>query len=426
MPPDRPACKNLESLMKSQIHRHKILLIAGDLSGNANTTRLAECLAARNPGIIIHALGGKELGEIAKKSGGQWIGNTTNCSAIGICSVLLIYARAKMMSLRMQRFVRAEPVDAVVLCDWGGFNCRQLKFFNQQNIPILYYFPPRSWQKSGNAGLTFAHQVTRVATPFSWSAERLNAAGCQADWVGHPLLETAIAPSRRELLRKEFGAKAGDTLIALLPGSRKSEVRVLGPRMVKAAEILAKDSPMKFVVPVPEPLCEMAGGYFPSTFQILSGRSTDALLAADAAIVKMGSATLEAAVLGAPQISVYDLGWAARFEWALLWAWKKIPFIAMPNIILQRELVPELLGLKCRPEVMADSLRDLLANSDARKAMEDGYQEIRRQLGCELPHGATLGTARILEEMLGMGLSNKNSPKDHGSMASSPTARPNS
>ncbi|MEX1118042.1 MAG: hypothetical protein WEB60_04530 [Terrimicrobiaceae bacterium] len=382
-------------------NRQQILLIAGDLSGNANTTRLAECLASRNPDLVIHALGGKTLGALAKKTGGTWIADTTNCSAIGICSVLMIYARAKLMSLRMQKFVRSRPIQAVVFCDWGGFNCRQLKFFNNQGIPSLYYFPPRSWQKSGTAGLAFASKVTRVATPFSWSADRLKAAGCDADWVGHPLLEAGITRSRRERLRKEFGVKPGELLMALLPGSRKSEVRVLSPRMVKAAQILSKEFPVKFLVPVPEALVTMAAAYFPPPFHIVPDRSTEVLSAADAAIVKMGSATLEAAVLGAPQIAVYDFGWVARLEWSLLWAWKKIPFIAMPNIILQKELVPELLGLNCQPEKMADGIRNLLTNPEARETMELGYTEIRKHLGSELPQAPTLATATILEQMLG-------------------------
>ncbi len=411
--------------MSDPKHREEILLIAGDLSGNANTTRLAECVVARNPNIIIHALGGTSLGAVAQKSGGTWVCDTTNCSAIGICSVMLIYARAKLMSWRMQRFVKSRPVKAVVLCDWGGFNCRQLKFFKKQGTQILYYFPPRSWQKTGKAGLTFASRVTRVATPFPWSADRLNAVGCQAEWVGHPLLETAMSPNRRELLRKEFGVKPGETLIALLPGSRKSEVRVLSPRMVKAAEILSKESPIKFIVPVPEPLHKMASTYFPPSFLVMAGRSSDALLAADAAIVKMGSATLEAAVLGAPQITVYDFGWMTRFEWALLWAWKNIPHIAMPNIILQRELVPELLGLNCRPEVLAAAVKDLLTNPEAREAMAQGYDEIRKQLGSELPHGATMATTRILEQMLNTPSSKNKSKQDGNSTREAQTRATN-
>jgi len=124
----------------------------------------------------------------------------------------------------------------------------------------------------------------------------------------------------------------------------------------------------------------------------------------------MGSATLEAAVAGAPQVAVYDFGWACRLEWALLWMWKRIPFIAMPNIILQRPLVPEILGLECTPAMIAAKVEELLHHARAREAMEEGYREIREKLGSGLPKGATKRTVEILEEMLGLAAGGKNLP----------------
>jgi len=386
--------------MQGTDHRPSILFVAGDLSGDAHSSRLAERLTERHPGFLLHALGGRSLGAAVKRTGGVWIGDTTNCSAIGLCSVLPIYLWARWLSFKMRRFVRSHPIDAVVLCDWGGFNCGQLKFFNSEGVPILYYFPPRSWQRTGTAGLRFASRVTRVATPFQWSAARLTAAGCRADWVGHPILESVAEPGKRERLRREFEVGSDETLVALLPGSRKAEVRVLGPRLAEAARILSRGHPVKFVVPVPEPLVEEARAFFPAPIKIVVGRASDALLACDAAVVKTGSATLEAVAAGAPQVTVYDLGWAGRFEWLLLWMWKRIPFIAMPNIILQRTLVPELLGLHCRPEAIAAALSKLLGSGEARESMEAGYREIRGHLGENLSPGATERTVEILEEML--------------------------
>jgi|GEM_PF-131278 len=381
--------------------RPSVLFVAGDLSGDAHSARLAERLAERHPGFILHALGGRSLGAAVQRTGGTWIGDTTNCSAIGLCSVLPIYLWARWLSFKMRRFVRSRPPDAAVLCDWGGFNCGQLEFFKQAGVPVLYYFPPRSWQRTGNAGLRFAPMVARVATPFEWSAARLTAAGCRADWVGHPILESVAEPGKRERLRREFEAGPGEKLVALLPGSRKAEVKVLGPRLAEVAAILSRERPVKFVVPVPEPLAERARAYFLPPIKILVGRAPDALLACDAAVVKTGSATLEAVAAGAPQVTVYDFGWAGRFEWFLLWMWKRIPFIAMPNIILQRALVPELLGLNCRPEAIAASVSRLLSNDEDRRSMEEGYREIRGCLGGNLPAGATDLTVKILEEMLG-------------------------
>ena len=194
----------------------------------------------------------------------------------------------------------------------------------------------------------------------------------------------------------------GENLVALLPGSRKPEIRVLGPRMAAAAKILSGRRPMKFVVPVPESLVRMAHACFPPPIKIIVERAADALLACDAAVVKTGSATLEAAVAGAPQVTVYDFGWAGRIEWIFLWMWKRIPFIAMPNIILQRVLVPELLGPKCTPEGIAAAVGKLLQSDEDRRSMKEGYCEIRRHLGGDLPLGATERTVEILEEMLGM------------------------
>lgn len=379
-----------------------ILFLAGDLSGDAHTARLARLLADRHPEFRLHALGGRKLGEVVTATGGEWIADTTNCSAISLASVLKIYLWARWLQFKMRRFVRSRKIHLAVLCDWGGFNCRQLAFFQQVGVPVLYYFPPRSWQRTGTAGLQFAPQVTRVATPFDWSATRLTSVGCRADWVGHPLLETARGASSREALRQEFGVAPEEKLVALLPGSRLSEIHVLCPLLAATADLLSRAGAVRFVVPVPEPLVDKARAYFPPSCRILVGRATDALRACDAAAVKMGSATLEAAVIGAPQVAIYDLGWVARIEWVLLWAWKRIPFIAMPNIILQRQIVPELLGLNCRPDAIAAGLTDLLKNGEARQTMEKGYEEIRKHLGGNLPVGATERTAQIVEEMLGV------------------------
>jgi len=396
--------------MSGPDHRRSVLFIAGDLSGDAYTSRLAQCLADRHPDFILHALGGRHLGEVVKKTGGVWIADTTNCSAIGLSIVVRIYLWARWFQFKMRRFVRSHSLDAVVLCDWGAFNCRQLDFFNREGIPILYYFPPRSWQRTGNAGLRFAPFVTRVATPFAWSAARLNAVGGRADWVGHPLLEAPPDARSRESLREEFGVEANEKLIALLPGSRVSEIRVLGPRLAAVAAVLSRERPIKFVVPVPEPLLDKVRGYFPPTVKVLVERATDALRACDVAIVKTGSATLEAVAAGAPQVTVYDLGRAQRIEWVLLWMWKKIPFIAMPNIILQRMIVPELLGLNCRTETIIAAVNELLDRDEARRLMESGYEEIREHLGAKLSPGATERTVEILEEMIRESIVKKDSP----------------
>ncbi|MEA3187781.1 MAG: lipid-A-disaccharide synthase [Chthoniobacter sp.] len=379
-----------------------ILFLAGDVSGDFYAARLAEEIHARHPCWKLHALGGQNVAAAIKPTGGEWIADTGGCSAIGIAAVLSVYPRSHWLSAKMRRFVAAHQIDAVIMCDWGGFNCRHLRFFKRLGIPVLYYFPPRSWQRTGLPGLGIAPLVSRVATPFEWSARRLTAAGCEAEWVGHPLLESAHTPRQRVKLRQEFDLDADEKLVALLPGSRTTELNVLAPRMAAAAEMLRREHSAKFIVAVPDALAARARRFFPAAMRIVPGRAADALLACDVAIVKTGTATLEAAVIGAPQVAVYDFEWVRRIEWLLLWMWKKIPFVALPNIILQRMAVPELLGLDCRAEAIALSVGELLENEVQRGQMLAAYDEVRRLLGAALPVSATKRTAEMLDEMLGL------------------------
>jgi lipid-A-disaccharide synthase len=381
--------------------RPSILLIAGDVSGDVHTAALARTLLAHDPNRTLHALGGRRLRKIVAQSpGGQFLADTTNCSAIGIPSAIKIYFRCRRLRDQLWEFVRTQHIDLTVLCDWGAFNGRVLPGLHALGIPTLYYFPPRSWQRTGSSGLGIVPFVTRVATPFQWSAERLRCAGARAEWVGHPSLENIRTPGERPALRLTFGIEPNDTLVALLPGSRPSEIRVLASRMAKAASIVNAQTRVQFIAVVPRELADEARSHLPPSIQIVSDCAKELLLASDAAIVKTGTGTLEAVLAGTPQVAVYDVSVATRIEWGLLWAWRRIPFIAMPNIILQRETVPELIGLNCQPEKIAQALSRVLKDEAARDKMLRDYALIRQALGSELLMPATERTAQIVEEML--------------------------
>lgn len=297
--------------------------------------------------------------------------------------------------------MRKHPVDAVVLCDWGGFNCRQLNFFKKQKVPVLYFFPPSSWRRQGTGGLAFAAKVDSIATPFRWSAERLQAVGARAEWVGHPVLEFAGECKSRKELREEFGIAGEEKLVAMLPGSRNSEVGVLGKTLAATADLLKqRHDKLRFFVPVPSAMYRKARKLFPPDVEVIEGRAYEVLTACDAAVVKTGSATMEAVAAGAPMVAVYDLGWAARLEWLLLYTWKHIPFIAMPNIIVQKELVRELLGLRCTPGLIAAEVEKILFEAGERERLMEGYAIIREHLGANMHSGPTEKTLRLLEEVL--------------------------
>jgi lipid-A-disaccharide synthase len=379
-----------------------VLLIAGDVSGDVNTAALARALLEHNSNLTLYGLGGRRLREIVSASpGGQFLADTTNCSAIGISSAIKIYFRCRKLAGLLLDFVQNNHVDIAILCDWGGFNGRILPHLQALGIPTLYYFPPRSWDRNGShGGLGIASQVTRVATPFQWSAERLRRAGARADWVGHPSLEKVPAEQERSGLRSSFGVNADETLVALLPGSRRSEIRVIAPRMAKAAALVREHAPVRFIAAVPKELLAEAQSYLLPEIRTVSDCAMELLHAADAAVVKTGTATLEAALTDTPQLAVYDGSIIGRIEWCLLWAWRRIPFIAMPNIVLQRRVVPELIGLNCRPERISRELIELLSDDHKRIKMRSEYVLIRQALGSDLLVAPTERTAQIVVEML--------------------------
>jgi lipid-A-disaccharide synthase len=381
--------------------RRSILMLAGDVSGDVHAAALGMRLIARDPELTVHALGGKRLREVVEQSnGGEFLADTTNCSAIGILSACQIYLHCRALRDRMWEFLRTHHVDLAILCDWGAFNGRVLPGFHARGIPTLYYFPPRSWQRTGSLGLGIVPFVTRVATPFPWSAERLRSAGAQAEWVGHASLENVPAPEDRPCLREHFGVGPNDKLVALLPGSRPSEIQVLAPRMADTATIASAKLPLTFVAVVPGENAAEARRYLPPSIRIVTDCAKQLLVASDAAVVKTGTGTLEAVICGTPQVAVYDVSMVRRMEWLLLWAWRWVPFIAMPNIILQKHAVPELWGLDCRPETIAARLVEILTDEKIRGAMLDDYRAIHQALGSELPMSPTERTAQIVEEML--------------------------
>ena len=437
-----------------------LLFVAGDLSGDAHLALLAQRVLAQHPAWRIFALGGPQL----RQSGAQMLGDSSGNSAIGFTPSLAVIPRALRQQARVLALLKKERIDAAVLCDWGAFNGRLLKPLQRRGVPVLYYFPPRSWQREGNRGLSIAPFVTRVATPFSWSATRLQNAGCDAEWVGHPLLESAppfdesdeYAPTfleKRNALRQAFGAAQNDELVAIFPGSRDLELKIIAPTLAAAARLLrqsesgastrsaAREEKKQCVAPfqssadaqtksenqnaISEKDFAAAGAstrdevsgeapgrtrrfivaaaagrgaatrkYFADAalsgfLQVVENRGDEALQACDAAIVKSGTSTLQAAVMGAPQVVVYDVPPLLRAQARRLGVeTSRVPFVAMPNILLGRKIVLELLGENCTPEKIAAEIERLLQPENAAKLRRE-YSQVRRELGADLPLGAT-------------------------------------
>jgi lipid-A-disaccharide synthase len=378
----------------------KIFLAVGDLSGDIHCGLLVKELLNRHPDWKIGALAGSNVG----KNGAEIIGDTSGLGVIGFVSALMTVPRSLKLKEAAIRWIDREKPDIAVLCDWGGFNTRFIPELKKRGIPIFYYFPPRSWQKTGNGGLQIASDCQKIATPFEWSATRLQSVGSDATWVGHPILETLNKLNSRETLRREFGIADNEKLLALLPGSRSLELKYIAPHVVDAVRLLKQDaisSNLKVMVASAPENETRVRKIFGEDTKIVVNRSLELLRACDAAIVKSGTSTLEAAAADAPQIVVYNAPAIVRAQFELTGMRKKVPFIAMPNIIAGHEVVPELVGPpECGAQSIYTSIRELLESGPKIAKMREEYALVREALGKSLPYTATPKTADLIEEML--------------------------
>lgn len=376
----------------------KLFLSAGDLSGDFHCSLLIEEVLKRHPDWKITALGGPKI----RATGAQMLGDTAKLGVIGFASALAILPQLLRARLRALDWLHKNRPDAAILCDWGAFNARLLPDLKRLGIPVLYYFPPRSWQKSGSGGLSIAPLCERIATPFEWSAQRLNQVGARAQWVGHPILETARAAKSRAEIRAGFGVADSQKFIAIFPGSRELERQFIAPHIAGAVEILRKRLDAQFFVAATMGTSSKLREIFGPDVHILENRAFDLLRASDAAIVKSGTSTLEAAVADAPQVVVYDVPALLHAQVRLTGLRKKIPFVAMPNIILERAAVPELLGENCRAEKIAAALSQLLQDNQTTAPMRADYALVRKSLGENLPYTATHQTADLVDGVVGV------------------------
>ena len=376
-----------------------LFLSVGDASGDQHCSLLVRELRARHPDWNIVAL----AGPLCEAGGARLLGSTRGLGVIGFASALAVLPRSWWLHKRMLRFLASTTPDAAILCDWGGFNTRVLPDFKRQNVPVLYYFPPRSWQKEGDAGTQIAPLVDAVATPFEWSAQKLQRAGANAQWVGHPILENIAALPLREELRAKFGFSSKETVVVLLPGSRAMEIACITPHLAKALPLISSGAPtrtLRFVVAASRATGEQLKKFFPSSVSVVEGQTLELLRAADIGLVKSGTSTLEAAALDLPQIVVYEAPALIRLQVELTGLRRKIPFVAMPNIILNRGAVPELLGEKCRAPLIAREALALLDSTERVARMKEDYALVRRALGEQLSQSATKATADLVESLL--------------------------
>lgn len=369
-----------------------ILVVAGEASGDQHAAGLVSELARARPDLRFFGMGGPRL----EAAGLERLYDAREVSVMGITEVLPKVPRILSVMRGLVRAAREREPAVAILVDIPDFNLRLAQSLKRAGVRIAYYVSPMVWAWRPGRVRRIARDVDRMLCilPFEepWYRER----GVAAHYVGSPVLDELPDPAPAEDFRRALGLDPTRPTLALLPGSRMTEIGRMLPTMIGAAERIARERPgLQIVVPVaptiPREAIERA--FSKSTLRpvLLDGRAPEAVGASHVAVVASGTATLEAGLMLRPLVVVYRM---SPVTWTVGRVLVKVPHVSLVNLLSKRGLVPELLQNDATPERVAEEVRRLWSG-EARDEVVRGLEQLRTSLGQK--GAARNAGARVLE-----------------------------
>ena len=375
--------------------RRRVLLVAGEASGDVHGADLLAALRLQVPQVEVFGIGGPRL----RAAGMETIADVGEVATVGVTEVVG-RLRALVRAYRtLTRALRTDPPDLCVLIDFPEFNLRLARVAKRAGVPVLYYIGPQVWAWRRGRVRKIARRVDRLAVVFPFEpdlyAERLPG----VEFVGHPLLDRAVVTRPREETLRAHGLDPARRTVLLLPGSRVKEIDYLMPPMLDAVQRLLRTGSYQFVLglahTLPHDLVEARLGSLRGDVRLVSGDTYNLIGAADIALVTSGTATLECALLECPMVIVYRVS-AVTFALGRLLV-RGVRHVGMPNIVAGPEAGPELLQRRATGVAFAAAARAILEQPARRAAIVEDLREVRRRLG---RGGAAGRAAAIAIELL--------------------------
>ena len=380
----------------------KIMLVAGEASGDQHAARLVQAIRDRLPQAEFFGIGGEALAH----QGMRLACHAEDLAVIGLTEVFHKIPTIWRALQALWRYLRDERPDLVILVDFPDFNFLVLRLARRFRVPVMYYISPQVWAWRRGRVKTIARLVNRMVVIFPFEEEFYRQHGVAVTYVGHPLLETLPALPPRLQLRERFGIQTDELAVALLPGSRSGEISQLLPDMLASAAQLREQLPQcRFLLPLaataPPALVEQLISPAKIPVAIYQGQTYEILAAADIALVASGTATLETALLGTPMVIIYRV---ASLTFAVARLLVRVPNIGMANLLAEEELFPELIQGDVTPARITAAVLQIIRDPDHLARISAGLKRIRHRLGGP---GASARAASVALELLGLSNINK-------------------
>ncbi len=363
-----------------------VAMVAGEASGDLLAASLLGPLRDRVPGLVASGIGGPRMAEAGFEA--AW--PIDRLAVRGYVEVIRHYREISGIRKALTRRLLAEPPAAFVGIDAPDFNLdlevRLREAWRGQRRPVIHFIGPSIWAWRGKRIDKIARAVDHILVVFPFEAAIYEKAGIAATYVGHPLADAIPLEPDRHAARTALAIPSGARVVALLPGSRLSEIEYMAATFVEAAALLHRRDPtLAFVAPMASPAARAAFDAVVRDrrpdlpLRVIDGQSGLALAAADAVLVASGTATLETALYKRPMVIAYKM---AALTAMLMRRMGYLPWVGLPNILAREFVVPEFLQEAATAEALADAMQFQLDDVANRQRLEQRFAELHENLRC--------------------------------------------
>ena len=371
-------------------------MVAGEASGDLLAGLLLKGLRQRWPALQSHGIGGPQMAEQGFEA---WWPHD-KLAVRGYVEVLRHYREISgIRDALAQRLLQQRPA-AFIGVDAPDFNLGLEARLKQAGIKTIHFICPSIWAWRGGRARKMAASVDHVLCLFPFEPDLLRAHGVAATFVGHPLADAIPLQPPRTASRAALGYGDQDPVVAVLPGSRRSEIAYIAPRFLQAVALLHRQRPdLRFVLPVApglRPLLEplVAAHAANAPLRLIDGQSHTVLAACDVTLIASGTATLEAALYKRPMVIGYNMH---ALSWQLMKRMKYQPWVGLPNILCRDFVVPELLQGDCVPDKLAAAVVAWLDDSAASARVARRFEDLHSLLRRDTATRATDAIAQVLQ-----------------------------
>jgi len=374
----------------------RILIVAGEPSGDLHASNLVKDIKKLSPGIEFFGLGGA----LSKDAGVSIDFDIARLAIVGLVEVFKnIFTVGKVYKGLLHK-IDSGKVDLAILVDYPGFNLRLAGELEKRSIPVVYYISPQIWAWGKDRINIIKRCVKKMIVFFKFEEELYKTYGVDVEFVGHPLIETVKASRPKNETLKKYGLSGSNMTISVLPGSRITEIKRLLPIMAGACkEIREKIGGIQFIIAkypgLPMELYKDALKIPEIEFKFAEDDMYNVLSASDFAIVASGTATLESAIIGTPFALVYKVSLGTYIAYNIV---STTRFIGIVNVIAGKEIIPELLQYKATSANVAGAVISRLTDSRKLADIRERFNSVKDSLGSP---GASERAAKTVIKLLG-------------------------